>query len=133
MTSGCRRPVENVWCLSSLMADRGGKREPPQQHLFSAFSAANYSEGLLFFKLIFLFGIFLAGCRPSNRKLPSKGELIKECRELLATSKRKRKRVCFEFSTDPVTGVRSNKGTYMGQQRKKRREIRGETCENLGS
>ena len=56
-------------------------------------------------------------------------ELIKQSKELLATLKKKRKPVCFEFSTDPDPGVRSNKGTYTGQQKLKQRDFCGQSSE----
>ena len=56
-------------------------------------------------------------------------ELLNKSKELLGISKKKQRRPShFEFSTDPVTGVRNNKGTYTGQLKKRRKEI-GESGE----
>ena len=65
------------------------------------------------------------------QKLPSMGDLINKSKELLGISgKKKRKTQHLEFSTDPVTGFRSNKGTYTGQkgQRKRNSELDVATC-----
>lgn len=56
-------------------------------------------------------------------------ELLNESKELLGLSKKRQQRPRhFEFSTDPVTGFRSNKGTYSGQRGGKRKEMDMSTC-----
>ena len=58
--------------------------------------------------------------------MPSMAELINKSKELLGISKnKKRKPVHYEFSNDPVTGLRNNKGTYTGQLQKRRQDIPG--------
>ena len=55
-------------------------------------------------------------------------ELINKSKELLGLNKKRRKRAHYEYSTDPVTGLRNNKGTYSGQVPKRKKEVSVE-CE----
>ena len=72
---------------------------------------------------------FTTGSRRRKRKLPSVSELLNKSKEILNIgNKRKRKPVHYEFSTDPETGVRSNKGTYVSQRGGKWRKMGESTC-----
>lgn len=58
-----------------------------------------------------------------KRKLPSMSELLSKGKELLSLSKRKqRKARQYEFASDPVSGLRNNKGTYSGQSKRRRKD-----------
>ena len=59
-------------------------------------------------------------------------ELINKSKELLGVGKRKRRAQHFEFSTDPLTGLRSNTGTYSKRSRKgKKVDNANATCEDV--
>lgn len=61
-------------------------------------------------------------------------ELISRSKEFLGLTKKPRKQAHYEYSSDPVTGLRNNKGTYTGQvlKRKKELSIDSETLEHEG-
>ena len=61
-------------------------------------------------------------------------ELISRSKEFLGLTKKPRKQGHYEYSSDPVTGLRNNKGTYTGQvlKRKKELSIDSETLEHEG-
>ena len=61
-------------------------------------------------------------------------ELIIRSKEFLGLTKKPRKQAHYEYSSDPVTGLRNNKGTYTGQvlKRKKELSIDSETLEHEG-
>ena len=50
----------------------------------------------------------------------SMAKLISKSKEMLGVTKRKQKAQHFEFSTDPVTGFRSNTGPYSDRSKKGR-------------
>lgn len=59
-------------------------------------------------------------------------ELINKSKELLGVGKRKRRAQHFEFSTDPLTGFRSNTGTYSKRSRKGKKAANANaTCKDL--
>ena len=75
----------------------------------------------LFFENIFTLFAFIndfKGSRRSKRRLPSMAELINKSKEFLGVGQRKRRAQHFKFSTDPLTGFRSNTGTYSKRSRK---------------
>lgn len=50
-------------------------------------------------------------------------ELLSKGKELLGLSKKKqRKARQYEFASDPVSGLRNNKGTYSGQSKRRRKD-----------
>ena len=61
-------------------------------------------------------------------------ELISRSKEFLGLTKKPHKQVHYEYSSDPVTGLCNNKGTYTGQvpKRKKELSIDSETLEHEG-
>lgn len=62
------------------------------------------------------------------------GELLNESKELLGLGQKRQQRPRhLEFSTDPVTGFRSNKGTYSGERGGKRKEMDKSKCSELDS
>ena len=67
-------------------------------------------------------------------KNTSMAELISRSKEFLGLTKKPRKQAHYEYSSDPVTGLRNNKGTYTGQvlKRKKELSIDSETLEHEG-
>lgn len=57
--------------------------------------------------------MFFLASRRKRAKSQSRESLLQEAQALLdAKSKKKKKPSLFQFSTDPVTGKRNNKGTY---------------------
>lgn len=58
-----------------------------------------------------------------KRKLPSMSELLSKGKGLLGLSKNKeRKARQYEYGSDPVSGLRNNKGTYSGQSKRRRKD-----------
>ena len=70
----------------------------------------------------------------SKRKLPSMEELINMGKEFLGIGRKKPcKEKHYEFSTDPSTGIRNNKGTYSGRLQKQRKQTYDDSNETLES
>lgn len=119
--------------INFKMADDGEGKNPVLVVFFSSFhwvwppvwKISSFMKFPLFFENIFTLFAFIndfKGSRRSKRRLPSMAELINKSKEFLGVGQRKRRAQHFEFSTDPLTGFRSNTGTYSKRSRKERRQ-----------
>ena len=132
---------ENIPRTSSLSPRHRNSKWPPKGRVrivsFTNIFRRNLSSlgFILFLKPSFNLVSIVIGSqhrKPSKRKLPSMEELISKGKEFLGIGRKKlREKTHYEFSTDPITGIRSNKGTYSGRLQKKRKQTSDKSTETF--